>query len=118
MKENTDILDDLAATTPQQERDAKTGQFLPGNGVSPGLGRGASGRTKALRVLDAILAKEENQERLGEALQREFEKNPVRFFKNFVIPLLPREARMEMEAAGAVIWTRISEAFPPTAEKE
>ena len=117
MKENHDIHGDLTATSPSPNHDPKTGKFIPGNGAAPGLGRGASGRTKALRILDAMMAKDENQERLGKALQASFEKNPVKFFRTFVVPLLPKESRVEMANEGKVLWTRISEQFPPVAEE-
>lgn len=53
-----------------------------------------SGRLTALRVLDQMLNQEGNRRKLREALQRRFDSNPVRFFKEFVIPLLPRTTNM------------------------
>ena len=91
------------------------GQFLPGNPGS-GIGRGLCGRSKAIRTLDAMLAVEGNQLKLKAALQAAFDKNPLKFFRTIIMPLLPKETRMEMASEGKVLWTRISEAYPPPEE--
>jgi hypothetical protein len=49
---------------------------------------------RALRELDTILSRKRNGVLLRDALEVEFKKNPVRFFRRFVMPLLPREARL------------------------
>ena len=97
-------------------KDAVTGRFLPGNTLTHT--RGPGGRSKALRTLDQMLASEENQRILKEAMQKSFRQNPMRFFRTIIMPLLPREARLEMENEGRVLWTRISEAFPAEEEAE
>jgi hypothetical protein len=112
MSEEKPIMRDDLTATASTGRDAKSGQFTPGY-KPPCMGRGPSGRTKALRALDAVLATEDNQQKLQAALQASFDKNPVKFFRTFVMPLLPKEAKVEMDTAGAVLWTRISDAFPP-----
>ena len=52
---------------------------------------GRNGRARALGVLDKLLGKEENRIKLMIALQRKFDEDPFWFFKNIVIPLLPKE---------------------------
>jgi hypothetical protein len=37
-------------------------------------------------------------------MEREFKKDPVRFFRTMIMPLLPREARLEFEHDGVVKW--------------
>ena len=101
---------------PRPERDAQSGKFLPGHGAL-NVGRGLGGRSKALRTLDAMLATEGNQQRLKDALQEYFNKNPIRFFRTIIMPLLPKETRLEMASEGRVLWTRISEAYPPAPEE-
>lgn len=64
-----------------------------------------------------MLATEGNQQKLRVALQAAFDKNPIRFFRDIIMPLLPKETRMEMASEGKVLWTRISEAFPPQPEE-
>jgi hypothetical protein len=39
-----------------------------------------------------MLAESSNREKLREALQREFDQNPVAFFRRVIMPLLPRTA--------------------------
>lgn len=76
----------------------KHGHILPGAPPGPGRPKGScSGRTKALLLLDRILSKEKNLEELRRALLRHFHKNPVRFFRQFVIPLVPKEALIKLE---------------------
>jgi len=75
-------------------------------------GKGTSGRTKALKILDQMLGTEQNQTILRQAMQTAFRKNPMQFFRTIVMPLLPKEARLGLESEGRVLWTRISEAYP------
>lgn len=51
-----------------------------------------SGRQQALRVLDKMLSRKGNQARLLEDLQLEFRADPTKFFKDIIMPLLPKEA--------------------------
>jgi len=37
-------------------------------------------------------------------MEKEFKKDPVRFFRTMIMPLLPREARLEFEHDGVVKW--------------
>lgn len=56
-----------------------------------------SGRTDALRVLDSMLKEAKCQEKLKDGLRRELLKNPVGFFKQIVMPLVPKESLVRME---------------------
>ncbi len=66
--------------------------FQPGISGNPrGRPKGpGGGRAQALAALDRMLGKEENQQTLFEALEKEFRTDPVRFFRNTVVPLIPR----------------------------
>ena len=52
----------------------------------------ANGRRAALQALDVMLGKGENIQKLGEEFQDAFNIAPLAFFKDFVMPLLPKEA--------------------------
>ena len=82
------------------------GGFKPGESGNPdGRPKGAGGgRTLALANLDKMLARPRNQGLLIRAMEREFKKDPVRFFRTMIMPLLPREARLEFEHDGVVKW--------------
>lgn len=88
------------------------GQF---DGSRPGPGRPkgfATGRTKALYMLDQLLAKAENQQALERAFQAAFDKNPVRFFLRVVMPLMPRTALAVTQDATGIRWTSLLETYP------
>ena len=74
------------------------GRFGPGNCANPGgrpKGR-VGGRNLALQTLDAMLAEEKNQDNLRAALQASFDSDPVKFFKQIIMPLLPSEMKMTL----------------------
>ena len=81
-------------------------RFVPGQSGNPaGRVKGSKGgRSLALLTLDRMLAKQSNQAKLAEDLEKEFRANPVRFFKSIIMPLLPREARLAVEQSGVVGW--------------
>jgi hypothetical protein len=62
------------------------------------------GRIQALAALDRMLGKKKNQVVLTKALEEEFVKDPVRFFKSVVMPLLPRESKLKLDEEGVVQW--------------
>ena len=66
----------------------------------------------ALTSLDKLLAKKKNQRALLEALEQELLKDPVRFFKTVIMPLLPRESKLSFDQDGIVEWKTLLEAFP------
>ena len=55
-------------------------------------GRLLTGRSACLKTLDTMLSMAKNQKRLKEAFQIVFDKNPVAFYKHFVVPLIARES--------------------------
>ena len=59
----------------------------------------AAGRKAALACLDSLLLDEINMQKLRLALQDRFEEDPATFFRQFVMPLLPREAQLRGEGA-------------------
>ena len=80
-------------------------QWKPGQSGNPaGAKKGVlGGRSAALHELDAMLAKAENLQVLREALEKDFRKNPMRFFKDVVMPLLPKQAVSQLSAGDRVI---------------
>jgi len=72
-------------------------RFRPGDPGGPGRPRGSvSGRTAALHTLDRVLGEEQNLARLGEAFRRELEQDPLRFWRTIVMPLLPKQAKLDL----------------------
>ena len=62
------------------------------------------GRIMALASLDTLLAKKKNQKALMAALETDLLKDPVRFFKTVIMPLLPREAKLSFDHDGVIQW--------------
>jgi len=58
----------------------------------------------ALTSLDKLLAKKKNQKALLEALEQDLLKDPVRFFKTVIMPLLPRESKLSFDHDGVIQW--------------
>lgn len=75
------------------------------------------GRIQALAALDRMLGKKKNQVVLTKALEEEFLRNPVRFFKTVVMPLLPRESKLKLDEEGVVQWKSLL-GSPSAPEKE
>ena len=69
------------------------------------------GQTRALVMQDKILGQKGNAELLEEKLQEEFQADPVRFFRNVVMPLLPKESKVDV-GGGIVRWQSLIEAGP------
>ena len=84
-------------------------QFQPGQSGNPrGRRKGScGGRIQALAVLDRILAKSKNKTMLEEELEKEFSANPVRFFKTLVMPLMPKESKVDVGHDGIVLWRNL-----------
>ena len=90
--------------------------FLPGNPGSGGRPKGSvGGRARALMLLDSILAEEENQKLIGDALRASIQKNPMQFFRQIIMPLLPRDLTLKFTEGGVVQWTSLLDSFqlPP-----
>lgn len=64
------------------------GRYLPG--TSGGPGRPPCGRTQALNLVDWICGQEANLEKLKASMQAEFDRDPMKFFKDIVMPLAPK----------------------------
>jgi hypothetical protein len=88
-------------------------QFAPGQSGNPkGRPKGSyGGRIKALAALDHIMAKKRNRAALEQALQREFLADPMRFFKTIVMPLLPKDSKIEFDKASTVRWQSLLGGF-------
>lgn len=62
------------------------------------------GRILALASLDTLLARKKNQKALMAALEKDLLRDPVRFFKTVIMPLLPREAKLSFDHDGVIQW--------------
>ena len=62
------------------------------------------GRIMALASLDTLLGKKKNQKALMAALEKDLLRDPVRFFKTVIMPLLPREAKLSFDHDGVIQW--------------
>ena len=69
--------------------------FNPGiSGNTRGRPKGSlGGRAQALAALDRMLSKECNQQAIFDALEKELQADPARFFRNVIVPLIPRTTR-------------------------
>ena len=65
-------------------------------------------------MLDRMLAKKKSEKQMMAALEKYLEKKPLEFFKTIVMPLLPKESKVEMQHDGIVEWKSLVEAFPRT----
>ena len=72
------------------------GEYMRKGG--PGRPKGSSGRTKALAVLDGVIGKASNRKVLRESLQQRFDEAPDKFWKEYVVPLLPKEMQIDVNA--------------------
>lgn len=71
-----------------------------------------SGRASALATLDQLMAGKANQKAMMAALEAKFRKDPVRFFRKFVMPLLPRNANLSAAHDGVVTWQSLLDDRP------
>ncbi len=80
--------------------------FKPGISGNPrGRPKGScGGRMQALAVLDKLLAGKKTRKALHYALEVEFEKSPINFFKSIVMPLLPRDAKLDSNHDVVIQW--------------
>jgi hypothetical protein len=90
----------------------ENGRFLPGT-IAPGRPKGrVGGRAKALLLLDSILGEDEVQNRMASELREAIMDDPVKFFRQIIMPLLPQEIKMKLGEEGAISWVRLSTMFP------
>ena len=81
-------------------------EFQAGKSGNPeGRPKGSyGGRIQALAGLDRLLGRKKNQKALIAALERDLLKDPVRFFKTVIMPLLPKESKLSFDHDGVVKW--------------
>ena len=91
-------------------------EFQVGQSGNPtGRPKGSyGGRIQALAGLDKLLARKKNQKALIAALEADLQKDPVRFFKTVIMPLLPKESKLSLDNDGIVEWKSLLETFPKT----
>ncbi|MGE4489191.1 MAG: DUF5681 domain-containing protein [Kiritimatiellales bacterium] len=92
-------------------------QFQPGQSGNPG-GRPkgtVSGRMQALSELDALLKEKGCLETLRDGLAESLERDPVWFFRRIIMPLLPKEATLQIDNDGVVTWLSLSTTAPTEA---
>jgi hypothetical protein len=66
----------------------------------------------ALDTLDDMLSDETTLETLSDGLQKALERDPVWFFRRIIMPLLPKEASLQIENNGAFTWQLLSDTVP------
>jgi len=81
---------------PRMLRDER-GRFIVG--TAPGPGRCPDGRRAAIQVLDRLMADAGNLEKLRDALQDEFTRSPIKFFRSIIMPLLPKQALLGIQTS-------------------
>jgi hypothetical protein len=62
------------------------------------------GRSLALADLDRLVAVAKNREALRDKMQEAIDKDPLGFFRTYVMPLLPKEGKVEVAHDGIVEW--------------
>ena len=65
------------------------------NRAGPGLG----GRNRVLRLFDQWLAEDGKGDKLRAAWETEFARDPLAFWRDYIVPLIPKEARIEVAEA-------------------
>jgi hypothetical protein len=65
------------------------------------------GRTQALASMDHMLAKSKNKQQLEREMEEEFQKGAMKFFRTYVMPLLPKESKVAVENDGIVMWRNL-----------
>ena len=88
--------------------------FQPGQTGNPaGRPKGQrSGRMQALGELDTLLKDSDTLETLREGFQKKLEQDPVWFFRRIIMPLLPKEASLQIDNDGVVQWLSLSTTVP------
>ena len=87
-------------------------RFVPGGAPGPGRPKGAvGGRARAIQLIDNLITK--HADKLEEALEKEFLKNPVRFWVRFGFPLDPQAlvARVDSNQTQGSPWISLLEAM-------
>ena len=87
-------------------------RFVPGGAPGPGRPKGSvSGRARAIQLIDNLINK--HSEKLEDALEKEFLKNPVRFWTRYGFPLVPQAlvARVDSNQTQGSPWISLLEAM-------
>jgi hypothetical protein len=71
----------------------------------------------ALDTLDDMLGDEATMKTLRDGLQKSLERDPVWFFRRIIMPLLPKEASLQIENDGVVSWLSLSTTVPTEGSK-
>lgn len=85
-------------------------RFIPGGAPGPGRPKGSvGGRAAAIATIDSIIS--ENGDEFRAALEKEFHKSPVKFWRMFGFPLVPQQLVARTETApSAGPWISMLEA--------
>jgi hypothetical protein len=78
--------------------------WKPGQAPNPWGKHGAQGRMAALGLLDKILGEQETKEIMLAALRRYIRQRPVAAFKTLVMPLLPKDVRVDLGGERVIVW--------------
>jgi len=94
-------------------------KFEPGKSGNPrGRPKGSyRGRTRALMALDKMIGNKKSEAKMIRAPEKYLDDKPLEFFKTIVMPLLPKEAKVDVEHDGIVEWKSLVEAFPKVGPK-
>ncbi len=84
--------------------------FVKGQSGNPkGRPKGSvGGRMAALAALDRMMGRRRNIADLEAALQREFDRDPAAFMRTYVMPLVPKEAKLNLDAKTVVEWKTLA----------
>ena len=86
------------------------------SGISGNTRGSVNGRAQALAALDRMLSKECNQQAIFDALEKVLQADPARFFRNTVVPLIPRSTReaLPLDANDVILFPPPSALSPHT----
>jgi len=87
------------------------GKWATGNKARVGTAGKVAGRTLALRELDTMLSNSVNLRHLRLKLQESMRHDPLWFFRNIVMPLIPKEQLLEVRAGESEMGAAILEAL-------
>lgn len=62
---------------------------------------------QTLASMDRMLAKAQNKKQLDREMEEEFQKGAMKFFRTYVMPLLPKESKVAVENDGIVMWRNL-----------
>ncbi len=74
-------------------------RYVPHNAPPPAdliqTPKKVSGRTRAVMLLEEVIGRSKNMVALDEALQAEFEEDPTKFFRIYIMPFMPKKVKLE-----------------------